>query len=358
MEYRNSPPVPSKFRPRPLHVVISLMVLAHGAQDARAQTIGNPDFASGTAHWDECTVEVGLAVLYGGPLLGGNVAEVDGNGTATTSDDRVLCQTISGFTAGSTYLLEFDATRRPGLFTPSTVSVTVKMVGTPLSTVVSRSGGYDMQHQQLSFKATATSHQLLITPNFTSAYGMVFDDFALTKQITLPVELLGFEAYAEADRVEVAWSTASETDNAYFEVQRSTDLAQWRVVGTVPGAGNSQQVLHYAIADQAPVMGLSYYRLRQVDTDGGPWVSEAKVVVRDAAGPSLWPDPAVDEVFVSGTGDEGAPLEVFDQLGRPVRVAQQRAGDLTRLAIDALPSGRYYVRSTSGRAFKGAFLKP
>lgn len=334
------------------------MVLAHGAQNARAQTIGNADFASGTACWDACAVEVGLAVLYGGPLLGGNVAEVDGNGTATTSDDRMLCQTISGFTVGSTYLLEFDATRRPGLLTPSTVAVTVKMVGTTLSTVVSRSGGYDMQRQQLTFKATATSHQLLITPNFTNAFGMVFDDFALIKQITLPVELLGFEAYADAGRVEVAWSTASETDNAYFEVQRSTDLAQWRVVGTVPGAGNSQQVLHYAIADQAPVLGLSYYRLRQVDTDGEPWVSEAKVVVRDAAGPSLWPDPAVDEVFVSGTGGEGASLEVFDQLGRPVHVAQQRAGDLTRLAIDALPSGRYYVRRGGEHLSVGVFIKP
>lgn len=334
------------------------MVLAHAAQDARAQTIGNPDFASGTACWDGCTVEVGLAVLYGGPVLGGNVAEVDGNGTATTTDDRLLCQTISGFTVGSTYLLEFDATRRPGILTPSTVSVTVKMVGTTLSAVVSRSGGYDMQRQQLSFKATATSHQLLITPNFTSAYGMVFDDFALTKQITLPVELLGFEARAEADRVEVAWSTASETDNAYFEVQRSTDLAQWRVVGTVPGAGSSQQVLHYALTDQAPVVGLSYYRLRQVDIDGESWVSDAKAVMCDAVGPSLWPDPAVDEVFVSGTGSEGASLDVFDQLGRPVRVDQQRAGDVTRLAIDVLPSGRYFVRKSKTGLSVGTFIKP
>jgi len=84
----------------------------------------------------------------------------------------------------------------------------------------------------------------------------------------LPVELLNFDAKAEEARVRVEWSTSSEVDNDYFDVERSVDNRTYTFVGRVPSQGPSTQQRQYTAFDDQPLEGLSYYRLRQVDYDG------------------------------------------------------------------------------------------
>ena len=132
-----------------------------------AQTITNPGFESGTTGWT-CQMEVNAVSVYGG--TGSNkVAEVDGDANASsTADDRLLCQTITGFVVGAVYALEFDATRRTSASTPATVSVTLTVSGA-LSAVITRTGGWNLARERLFFTATSTSHALRITPNFTTS---------------------------------------------------------------------------------------------------------------------------------------------------------------------------------------------
>lgn len=99
-----------------------------------------------------------------------------------------------------------------------------------------------------------------------------------TTPVVLPVELLAFTAQANTRQVDLAWSTASEKDNAFFTVERSADGETFTAVTTVPGAGNSQSVLHYQAVDIAPLPGVAYYRLRQTDHDGAFSLSELAVV--------------------------------------------------------------------------------
>ncbi len=95
----------------------------------------------------------------------------------------------------------------------------------------------------------------------------------------LPITLLSFGAEAVDERwVKCEWSTASEVNNDFFAVERSRDGVEWLEVGRVDGAGNSNTVLHYDFADDAPLAGLSYYRLRQTDYDGSSTVSDAEAV--------------------------------------------------------------------------------
>ncbi len=84
----------------------------------------------------------------------------------------------------------------------------------------------------------------------------------------LPVELTLFDASCqETNDAKINWTTASEKNSDYFEVEVSTDLVSWSEVGQIDAAGNSSSKREYTISDNLS-RGLRYYRLVQVDFDG------------------------------------------------------------------------------------------
>jgi len=91
-----------------------------------------------------------------------------------------------------------------------------------------------------------------------------------TKGFVNPIELLSFSGtYLEEEHgILLEWSTASELNNHYFEIQKSLDQQSFRVVGEVAGAGNSQELLKYSFFDAEFYPGVVYYRLKQVDFGG------------------------------------------------------------------------------------------
>ena len=98
-----------------------------------------------------------------------------------------------------------------------------------------------------------------------------FDEIVVrgtTTNFVLPVRYTFTKAEALGERVEVAWQTALEHNSREFVVQRSKDLREWGDVGRVAAAGQSARLQTYAFVDPSPLLGVSYYRLRQVDQDG------------------------------------------------------------------------------------------
>jgi hypothetical protein len=93
----------------------------------------------------------------------------------------------------------------------------------------------------------------------------------------LPIELLSFNAVCEGNKVSLTWSTASETNNDYFTIERSDDAQTWVTVATIPGAGNSNTTLYYSAIDNQPYPDYTYYRLKQTDYNGA--FTYSKVVV-------------------------------------------------------------------------------
>ncbi len=85
---------------------------------------------------------------------------------------------------------------------------------------------------------------------------------------SLPVELLSLSASIDKNIVDIRWSTASEINNNYFAIERSSDLKNWEEVTRVDGAGNSNTIINYSVIDPKPLQGISYYRLRQTDFNG------------------------------------------------------------------------------------------
>ncbi len=90
-----------------------------------------------------------------------------------------------------------------------------------------------------------------------------------TNPFTLPVSLTTFTAKAnKTGSVNLVWGTASELNNAYFEVTRSSDGVNFSTIGKVTGIGTSNTLQNYNYTDTKPKAGANYYRLKQVDNDG------------------------------------------------------------------------------------------
>jgi hypothetical protein len=84
----------------------------------------------------------------------------------------------------------------------------------------------------------------------------------------LPVTLLGFTAQRfDNQTVILRWQTLSEINNHGFEVEQSQDGVGFKKIGFVDGSGNSSQLKNYHFS--LSTSEAAYYRLRQVDTDGG-----------------------------------------------------------------------------------------
>jgi len=163
----------------------------------------------------------------------------------------------------------------------------------------------------------------------------------------LPVVLMQFTATASGPTaVAVHWTTASEVNSARFEVQRSADGIAWVALGSVATGSSTGRA--YAYLDGAAPVGLSYYRLRQVDLDGTAAYSPVRTVTLAGAavGLSLYPNPAYGGAATLLGAQPGAAVTVLDALGRLVASATADAAGTAALALPAgLPTGVYVVRA-------------
>lgn len=86
--------------------------------------------------------------------------------------------------------------------------------------------------------------------------------------ITLPIELLEFSGNEYDNDNLLQWSTASERDNDYFALEKSSDGINWIELSKISGAGNSTEQKNYQALDYSVDKIVNYYRLKQVDFNG------------------------------------------------------------------------------------------
>ena len=172
----------------------------------------------------------------------------------------------------------------------------------------------------------------------------------------LPVELTAFQATAAGAAVDLSWSTASEKSNAGFEVQRSANGKAFAALARVAGAGSSQSLRRYRYRDAAPLSGVSYYRLRQVDADGTATYSPVQTVTRTApANIAAYPNPTAGPAAISWPAtDAGATRWLLtNALGQPVGTAALAAPGNFTLDLSTYPAGTYYLTVWAGEQVLG-----
>lgn len=169
--------------------------------------------------------------------------------------------------------------------------------------------------------------------------GMEIQDLLLTTIYCgpgiLPVELLSWTADQLDHAVRLSWSTGAERNNDSFIIERSADGSLWSAIGEVAGSGNNTALIHYDWDDLAPLAGLNYYRLRQVDTDGSVTLSHVIAVDRStlADRPLIHPNPAAPGELVTAS----EPAVLMDLCSRVM------AGASEQFMAPQLP-GVYVVR--------------
>ncbi len=176
--------------------------------------------------------------------------------------------------------------------------------------------------------------------------------------VTLPVKLASFNATPMDRFVSIMWTTAEEINNNYFEVQRSTDMVNFTIIGQVKGQGTTMNLTNYTLLDESPLTGTAYYRLVQVDFDGTSTISKSvAVTAQGAISLSIYPNPSTGVVYAgltseSADGIYSVHLLVTDMTGRIV--AQKTVSELipaTKINIldgtEKLEAGFYSVTITS-----------
>ena len=85
----------------------------------------------------------------------------------------------------------------------------------------------------------------------------------------IPVELISFVASVKGNTISLTWSTATETNNYGYEIQRSVDNGNsWKSTGFVEGRGTTTSMSAYSFVDELLQPGEYSYRLKQIDVDG------------------------------------------------------------------------------------------
>lgn len=171
------------------------------------------------------------------------------------------------------------------------------------------------------------------------------DDVQIMQPIPTPVELIAFGAHAAGRVVQLNWTTASERNNDHFTVERGFDGGSFNELGHVKGAGNSQQVLHYGFTDEDPREGMNYYRLRQVDFDGGWKLSEAVPLSFHSIHAPLDEATLVDGLLTTGMIEDPAACHftLLDLQGRVLREGSP-VTDRVRLDLRSMAPGVFLLR--------------
>ncbi|PKP45821.1 MAG: hypothetical protein CVT95_08060 [Bacteroidetes bacterium HGW-Bacteroidetes-12] len=174
----------------------------------------------------------------------------------------------------------------------------------------------------------------------------------------LPITLVSFDALPKANKVELKWLTASEINNAFFTVERSTDAQNWEEIIITQGAGNSNQLLTYIETDFKPLDGISYYRLKQTDFDGQFEYFNIVPVRFEKDAPlefTLFPNPIQKEetlgISANFLANEEILIVIRDMQGKEfyskahIKLANNA---LIAVPIDkSIPSGIYVIIATS-----------
>lgn len=176
----------------------------------------------------------------------------------------------------------------------------------------------------------------------------------------LPVELLNFEAKLLGQFTTLYWETASETNNDYFTVMKSTDAILYKPIGNIDGAGNSNTVHTYIFDDLEPISQTTYYRLKQTDFDGKVTYSEVKVVSPNNSQPfvqqfNVFNDVSEENINITLIGYPETKLDfaIIDMMGRIIKqgiiIIDDNALGRFKLSTSDISAGIYNIIISDGR---------
>lgn len=198
----------------------------------------------------------------------------------------------------------------------------------------------------------------------TAALQTVFGPYTLATVLPLPVELVTFDAKYNGKTVDLNWTTASEINNDYFTVERTKNGNDFLTIAKVRGAGTTITMHFYSANDDAPLNGVSYYRLMQTDFDGHNSFSKlvAVEINENVFGIDyLYASQDAGQIYFATKNISGdITIDVIDVLGR-ITISQKlfysNENEILKINSSLLKTGVYILRvSNNGSAINKKFF--
>lgn len=174
----------------------------------------------------------------------------------------------------------------------------------------------------------------------------------------LSVEYANFTGKAVKEGNFLMWSTATETFNQGFEIQRSTDGDTFEKVGYVAGNGFSSTQQGYEFLDQMTATSTIYYRLKQIDEDGTYEYSAVISINRGTDKEEIfkvYPNPVVDNLMIENGSGVATIYNISGQRLLEININS----DQQLLDVSSLPQGNYVLtlQAIDGQLWTKQFVK-
>lgn len=167
----------------------------------------------------------------------------------------------------------------------------------------------------------------------------------------LPIQLAYFRANLKEDRVYLDWSTEVEINNAFFEIEYSTNGKDFKSIAYIEGAGTSTRPLFYDFQHKTPVKGINYYRLKQTDFDDTFSYSQIVSIEHNQVrsyGVKVFPNPVVDRFSITHDKEEEiGQIQLISLLGQRI-VGSWTQEQVNYILPTSLLPGQYILRIQAG----------
>ena len=195
-----------------------------------------------------------------------------------------------------------------------------------------------------SIAGTTTSGTIASTVAFTSYSPISFG--TITGDNQLPITLLEFNADLINSVTKLNWTTGSEINNNYFDVERSADGLNFDKIDKIEGFGNSNELRNYSTIDKNPLYGVNYYRLGQVDFNGHKTYSEIKTVFNYRENDiEVYPNPTIDVVIIEGENIKN--IKIRDLSGKEMNIYIEKSDINNIIDCRKLSKGIYILNFLS-----------
>jgi Calcineurin-like phosphoesterase/Secretion system C-terminal sorting domain len=163
----------------------------------------------------------------------------------------------------------------------------------------------------------------------------------------LPISLTSFSGYKELSNSLLKWTSSTEINTSYFDIERSVDGVEFAKIGEVKAMGNSASSINYSFIDKSPVYGINYYRLKEWDADGKFNISNIISIDHQQKNTEVvvYPNPSSDKVQIIFNDNSN------NHISKLVTITGQVLAETTMnfISLKNIPNGVYIIQLETGK---------
>jgi hypothetical protein len=198
----------------------------------------------------------------------------------------------------------------------------------------------------------------LLPSNDTRQFSMYMKGFTYPSQVTLPVDIISFNAMLEGtNKANLTWVTATEKNVSHFVIEKSTDGKNFSDAGIVFAFGNTQEKQTYNFSDKinASAGSVIYYRLRTVNLDSKNQYSIIRLIRIEKENSTniavtTYPNPVTSDLRVTipaNWQNKKVSYELIANNGRlTLRAESGNSSQTETINVSNLTAGVYMVKVT------------